>query len=127
MEARAVALRQSQFPLTDFRLGPRHVEEHPSGPEEQKEVTRRMPQAGARSNSSNDCASGNSSRLRLLRHRHDMDAPIPLPAGLIVFRAYRTLLAVADYRQLGGRDSYLDQVVLSGFGPSVAQPQVVLG
>jgi len=61
-----------------------------------------------------------------LRHSHDVDAPVPLPAGLIVFRAYRALLAIADQRELTGGDSHLDEEILSGRGPSVAQRQVVL-
>src|ERR1039458_5542149 len=56
-----------------------------------------------------------------------MDAPVLLPAGLILLAALRPLLAEADRLQLVGGNAQLHQEVLGGAGALVAQQLVVLG
>jgi len=40
-----------------------------------------------------------------LRHRHDVGAAIPLPAGFVVFLADGALFAVADHVELRSGDT----------------------
>src|SRR5262245_17944493 len=56
-----------------------------------------------------------------------MRATSPLPAGLVPFRALRALLAVADGTKLVSRDSKLQQKLLGGARPLIAETEVVLG
>src|ERR1035438_6935090 len=49
--------------------------------------------------------------------RHDMDVPVLLPAGFVVFVAHRPFLAVTGGGQLIARNSQLHQVVLSRLRP----------
>jgi hypothetical protein len=56
----------------------------------------------------------------MLLRRHEVDAPVLLPAGFLLFGALRMLLAIADGIQpLGGLAQSLEEV-LGGAGAAVA-------
>ena len=55
-----------------------------------------------------------------------MDAPVRLPALLVVLFALGTALAVTCGLQPGGRHTLLDQKLLRRIGAASSQPQVIL-
>ena len=63
----------------------------------------------------------------MLLRGHEVNAPVLLPAGFLLFGALRTFLTVADSVQpVGGNAESLEEL-LGGAGAAVAQPSVVLG
>src|SRR5579883_618223 len=54
-----------------------------------------------------------------------MRATILLPAALVLVRAYRTILAVADNRQLRLRNPHRQQELLGGFCAPVTEGYIV--
>src|SRR5579872_104077 len=65
--------------------------------------------------------------MACLLPRGEVRAAVSLPALLVGLGADRTLLAVADGFQLIGRNTQLNQEVLSRRRAAIAQAQVVLG
>src|ERR1035441_955384 len=58
-----------------------------------------------------------------LRRGNDVDAAIPLPAGLAVLLADRTFFSVADDLELSRRDPDRDQIVPGGTRTPIAKAE----
>jgi hypothetical protein len=65
--------------------------------------------------------------LLSLRHRHDVDAAIALPAGFVVLLADGALFTVANHVELSRGDADPNQIVLRGAGTPIAKGDVVIG
>src|SRR5262249_3714454 len=65
-------------------------------------------------------------RVEKLLRRHEMHAPVPRVALLVLLTAERQLLAVADRREPVPRDAERREVVLDGLGAPSAEREVVL-
>src|SRR5437660_3317114 len=68
-----------------------------------------------------------TARKRDLLPRCEVDAPVFLPAGLVLFGALGTFLAVADGLQPVGGDAESSEELFGRTGAAVAQAEVVLG
>ena len=60
----------------------------------------------------------------LLRHGHDVNAPVLLPAIFVMFLASWLLFSVAEHAELFAGDAHLSQVVLGRLRALVTGPTV---